>query len=130
MNNQTLSNPTLFMLRSLFENEVMNIYTENRNKESMRKQLQIKMLGKQVEEFINSAPYSFVEVAVLQKNCDDIENIAYSVKVKNFDFFEEKRPPSSFLLVLNDTWSSFSVYQRSIDDVAWIIYGRKMQIRM
>ena len=85
------------------------------------KQTQIQKLQTDIEKLINANRYAFFEVVILEANCDDIDNVDAGVIVKNFRHFLVNRQPDKFRIIINQTWSGFTIYQRSIDDFYWNI---------
>lgn len=84
---------------------------------TISKQIAVMKLKKEVFNFINTHPYAFFEIIVLPGDSMDVENPLVTLKVKNFKFFiSEEFLPVYYRLVINETWSGFDLYQKSIDD--------------
>jgi len=77
-------------------------------------QNQLQIMNENILELIQTNPYSFFEVIVLENKCEDIINAKLSIKVKNFKHFQENRNPRHYVIVINDNWSDFKIYQKSL----------------
>ena len=107
-------------LTNLFMDKIMAMASNTDY--SATKQGQIDAIKERAVIFVKTNPYAYIEVVVLPPKCDDIENFEYGVMVKNFEHFKENgERPNKFRLVINHTWSDFTIYARSIDDQFWNI---------
>ena len=77
--------------------------------------MKLKKLRDKIINFIQTNPYSFVEVVILEDKCDDLQNAKLTLTLKNFKHFVEDRTPNYYTLVINNAWNDINGYEKSLD---------------
>lgn len=109
----------LALLSHLFYDAILALEQKLKNSIVLEKQLSVKKVQKEIEKLIMRNPYSFFEICVLEENCDDPENSVIRLTIKNFKHFmvNPEIDPLYYRIVINNTWSGFDVYQKSLSGI-------------
>ena len=107
-------------LENFFMDKIMALAQKSSVDYSIEKQRQIDASKEEAIIFVKTNPYAKIEVVVLSPKCDEHENFEYGIIIKNFEhFMENGKKPTKYGLIINHTWSNFTILQRSIDDKFW-----------
>jgi len=118
-NNPELNKDGLTLLADLFHNKIQLLENSDGMHLVLSKQKTLKNLRLMVERFSLSNFYAFIEVCVLgdQNNINDVK---YSITFKNFTEWNDNFLPQYFRLVLDEKWTKLTLYQRSVDGMAYL----------
>ncbi len=78
-------------------------------------QAKITRLQGNIHRFIEGKPYSIFQIVIPTNNMDKIEDCDYRVEIKNFQYYLESLDPTRYVVVINNSWNSFDVYQETVD---------------
>ena len=123
MNEITLISPKrningLALLADFFHQQILLLEDSQKINLALQKQKVMKSLRLSIERFALSNPHAVIEVCVLGES-NHIEDVDYSMSFKNFNEFSLQNRPSYFRIVIDETWSTLTIFQRSIDGIAY-----------
>lgn len=110
-----VSEQALSVFMFLFWSRIMTLEKQKGAVTTFAIQAKIKRLRYIMKKFILSRPYSFFRICTLPPNGNDPENSEISLTIKNFDFFIKDLEPKRYVLVIHNTWDTFSAYEETID---------------
>ena len=105
----------LDMFKYLFYSRILHLDDEQHTVTTLSQQAKIQRLRAIMKKFIDSRPYSFFKIVVLPPNGEDIENAQFSLTVKNFEYHVKGLKPVNHVLIISNTWDSFTAHQETID---------------
>ena len=103
------------VLSYMFYERIRLLEEESNNTIVLSSQMKLKKLRDRIINFIQTNPYSFVEIVILEDKCDDLQNAKLTLTLKNFKHFIEDRTPNYYTLVINNAWNNIDGYEKSID---------------
>ena len=109
-----LNNVAKSVLTSLFLDQIVRL-NSIRNGAALGQQLEIKALQTKLLLFINSNPYSFFTINVLD-TFDNKKNIKLGLRMKNFKYFNKQgNKPNEYHIFISKQWNNYTIYTESID---------------
>jgi len=109
----------LELLADLFHNKIQVLENNEEMHLVLEKQSNLKALRLAIERFSLSNFYAFIEVCVLGDQ-DNINDVQYSISFKNFTEWNDNFIAQYYRIVIDETWTKLTLYQRSVDGMAYL----------
>jgi hypothetical protein len=105
------------LLSHMFFDVILSLEKENSNQVVFGKQLDIRKCMKNVQEFVLTRPYGIFHIEILDSIKRDLTKPMLTVSFQNFDTEIPGKVPMKYHIILDETYTTFEVYQSSIDGI-------------
>jgi len=112
-----VSKIAMSLLSHLFYDIIMSLEKDSTNQAVMGKQLEIRKCMKAIQEFILTHSYGIFNIEILDSLKRDFENPMLVITFRNFGEELFDKIPMKYHIILDETYTTFEVYQSSIDGI-------------
>ena len=113
----SLNKEAELLVRNVFHNRMIQLESKVKEQIVFSKQMEIKKLQVKVETFIERNPNGIFEIRILEKNTTNMEQFKFALVVKNFNHADLEKNPTTFFIVIDNTFDEVDFYQLSINGV-------------
>jgi len=118
-----INRASIALVSHLFYARILELEEEDEEGVIFVKQMQLKKLENEIENFIRSKPYSIVEICILDDE-NDSDYPRAALKLKNYTKRQKDKKPHYYKLVVDKTWGEYTPFQESADGVCFIKMGK------
>ena len=105
------------LITHLFYDVMLTLEKDSSNQVVYGKQLDIINCMKSVQQFVLTHPYGIFHIELLDSLTRDIKNPMLTLKFQNFGNDIDNKIPMNYHIILDETYTTFAVYQSSIDGI-------------